>query len=90
MQAKRGKRAVKRLLRSLIKRFGLPKRIVTDKLRSYGAARRKIASGLEHRSNKGLNKIGPRTAICRFENENGASKGFALRAVATVCGMSGN
>ena len=55
LQSKRDKRAAKRLLKGLIKRFGLPKRIVTDKLRSYGAARREIASGLEHRSHKGLN-----------------------------------
>lgn len=55
LQSKRDKRAAKRLLKGLIKRFGLPKRIVTDKLRSYGAARREIASGLKHRSHKGLN-----------------------------------
>ena len=55
LQSKHDKRAAKRLLKSLIKRFGLPKRIVTDKLRSYGAAKREIASGLEHRSHKGLN-----------------------------------
>ena len=33
----------------------LPKRIVTDKLRSYGAARRQVMPGVEHRSHKGLN-----------------------------------
>jgi putative transposase len=55
LQSRRNKRAAKRLLRSLIKRFGLPKRIVTDKLRSYGAAKRDVAPGLEHRSHKGLN-----------------------------------
>ena len=55
LQSKPDKRAAKRLLKSPIKRFGLPKRIVTDKLRSYGAAKREIASGLEHRSHKGLN-----------------------------------
>ena len=55
LQSRRDKRAAKRLLKALIKRFGLPKRIVTDKLRSYGAAKREVASGLEHRSHKGLN-----------------------------------
>ena len=49
LQSKRHKRAAKRLLKALIKRFSLPKRIVTDKLRSYGAARREIASGLTFR-----------------------------------------
>lgn len=53
LQSRRDKRAAKRLLKALIKRFGLPKRIVTDKLRSYGAAKREVASGLEHRSHKG-------------------------------------
>ena len=33
----------------------LPKRIVTDKLRSYGAARRQLMPTVEHRSHKGLN-----------------------------------
>jgi len=55
LQSKRDKRAAKRLLKSLVKRLGLPRRIVTDKLRSYGAAKREVASGLEHRSHKGLN-----------------------------------
>lgn len=55
LQSKRDKRAAKRLLKKLITRHGLPKRIVTDKLRSYGAAKRDVAPGLEHRSHKGLN-----------------------------------
>jgi putative transposase len=33
----------------------LPKRIVTDKLRSYGAAKRQAMPTVEHRSPKGLN-----------------------------------
>lgn len=32
-----------------------PRVIITDKLRSYGAAKRKIMPGVEHRSHKGLN-----------------------------------
>ncbi len=32
-----------------------PKPIVTDKLRSYGAARRQVMPNVEHRSHKGLN-----------------------------------
>ena len=39
------------LLVSLLKRQGLaPKRIITDKLRSYGAAKREVLSAVEHRS----------------------------------------
>lgn len=56
LQSKRNTRAAKRLLRRLMKQHGLvPKRIITDKLRSYGAAKREIAPGVEHRSHKGLN-----------------------------------
>ncbi|TRD17727.1 IS6 family transposase [Palleronia caenipelagi] len=55
LQSRRDKRAAKRLLKSLIKRYGIPRRIVTDKLRSYGAAKREVAPGLKHRSHKGLN-----------------------------------
>lgn len=55
LQSKRDTRAAKRLLTTLLKRHGLPKLIVTDKLRSYGAAKREVAPGLEHRSHKGLN-----------------------------------
>ena len=41
LQPRRDKRAAKRLLIRLMKRWGfVPRRIITDKLRSYGAAKR--------------------------------------------------
>jgi putative transposase len=46
-----------------------PKRIITDKLRSYGAVRRDVMPGVEHRSHKGT--IERRTLICHCEIENG-------------------
>lgn len=56
LQSRRDKRAAKRLLRKLIKRAGsVPKRIITDKLRSYGAAKRELLPKLDHWSHKGLN-----------------------------------
>jgi putative transposase len=56
LQPRRDKRAAKRLLTKLMKRWGLvPKRIITDKLRSYGAGKREVAPGLDHWSHKGLN-----------------------------------
>ena len=56
LQRHRDKRAAKRLLIKLLKRQGwVPRRIVTDKLASYGAAKREVAPGIEHRSHKGLN-----------------------------------
>jgi putative transposase len=55
VQSRRNKSAAKRFLRKLLKRRGAPRVMVTDKLRSYGAARAEIAPGLEHRQHKGLN-----------------------------------
>jgi len=56
LQSRRDKRAAKRLLVKLMKRWGfVPKRIITDKLRSYEGAKREVAPGLDHWSQKGLN-----------------------------------
>ena len=56
VQTRRDTKAAKRLLIRLLKKQGLaPKRIVTDKLRSYGAAKRDVMPAVEHRSHKGLN-----------------------------------
>ncbi|CUX02271.1 transposase (fragment) [Agrobacterium genomosp. 2 str. CFBP 5494] len=56
VQACRNTKAAKRLLLRLLKKQGLaPKRIITDKLRSYGAAKRDVMPTVEHRSHKGLN-----------------------------------
>jgi putative transposase len=56
VQTRRNTKAAKRLLIRLLKKQGCPpKCIVTDKLRSYGAARRQIMPTVEHRSHKGLN-----------------------------------
>ena len=56
VQAHRDTRAAKRLLTRLLKKQGCrPKRMVTDKLRSYGAAKRTVMPDVEHRSHKGLN-----------------------------------
>jgi len=56
LQRRRNKKAAKRLLKRLLRRAEQrPKRIVTDKLPSYGAAKREIAPDLDHWSHKGLN-----------------------------------
>jgi putative transposase len=48
--------AARRLLKRLLRKQGRPpKRIVTDKLGSYAAAKRKVMPKIEHRSHKGLN-----------------------------------
>ena len=56
VQTRRNTKAAKRLLVRLLKKQGCaPKRIVTDKLRSYGAAKRQVMANVDHRSHKGLN-----------------------------------
>jgi putative transposase len=54
VQSRRDKAAANRFLRKLLKRWGRPRVVVTDELRSYGAAKADIAPGLEHRQHKGL------------------------------------
>ena len=56
VQSRRDAKAAKRLLRKLMKRQGrVPRVMITDKLRSYGAAARIIMPGVEHRQHRGLN-----------------------------------
>ncbi|EIM26624.1 transposase [Microvirga lotononidis] len=56
VQTRRDTKAAKRLLKRLLKKQGCaPKRLITDKLGSYAAARRQIMPRVEHRSHKGLN-----------------------------------
>lgn len=56
VQSRRNTKAAKRLMRKLLKRHGsAPRVMITDKLRSYGAAKREVMPGVEHRSHKGLN-----------------------------------
>ena len=53
---RRNTKAAKRLLTRLMKKQGVaPKRIITDKLPSYAAAKRQVMPSVEHRSHKGLN-----------------------------------
>ncbi len=56
VQTRRDTKAAKRLLKRLLKKQGRPpRRMITDKLGSYAAARRQIIPRTEHRSHKGLN-----------------------------------
>jgi putative transposase len=55
VQSRRNKAAALRFFRKLFKVWGQPRVIVTDKLRSYGAAKAVLAPGIEHRQHKGLN-----------------------------------
>ena len=56
VQSRRDKWAAKRPLRKLLKRHcRAPRVMITDKLASYGAAKKEITPGVEHRQHKGLN-----------------------------------
>lgn len=56
VQSRRDKKAAKRLLRKLLKKQGwAPRVMVTDKLKSYAAAKREVMLGVEHRQHKGIN-----------------------------------
>jgi putative transposase len=56
VQSRRDAKAAKRLLRKLLKKqVRAPRVIVTDKLKSYAAAKRTIMPGVEHRQHKGVN-----------------------------------
>lgn len=56
VQSRRDTGAAVRHLRKLIRKQGrVPRVLVTDKLRSYSAARRTMKMSFEHRPHKGLN-----------------------------------
>jgi putative transposase len=56
VQSRRNTKAAKRFFRKLLKGFcSVPRVIVTDKLASYGAAKREILPAVEHRQSRYLN-----------------------------------
>jgi putative transposase len=72
---RRNTKAARRLWIRLLKKQGLlPKRMVTDRLRSYGAAKRQVIPDVEHRSHKGLNNRAE--SISHFENGSKCGKAF--------------
>lgn len=84
LQRRRDKNAAKRLLHRLMKRQErAPKRFITDKLRSYGAAKREIAPCVEQRSHKGLNNRAENSHL-PFRKRERAMPGFL--SLLEVCG----
>ena len=56
VQRRRNKKAAKRFFRKLLKGHQyVPRNMITDKLKSYGAAKKEIMPGVEHHQDKGLN-----------------------------------
>ncbi len=56
VQSRRDRAAAKKFFRRLLKRLTyVPRVVITDKLASYGAARREVLPSVEHRQHKRLN-----------------------------------
>ncbi|MFD3622326.1 IS6 family transposase [Streptomyces sp. NPDC058676] len=93
VQNRRNKAAARRFFRRLLKKTGVvPRVIVTDKLRSYGAAHREIMPSVEHRSHKGLNNRAENSHQPTRQRER-AMKGFrstggAQRFLSAFSGIS--
>lgn len=66
----RDRKAALRFLKKSMRRHGRPESIVTDKLRSYGAARRNLARERTARSGAG-STTGPRIRTCPSDDESG-------------------
>jgi len=56
VQSRRNRKAAKKFFRKLLKGLHyVPRVVITDKLKSYGAAKREILPGVEHRQSRYLN-----------------------------------
>ncbi|WP_329375923.1 IS6 family transposase [Streptomyces sp. NBC_01483] len=93
VQNRRNKAAARRFFRRLMKRTrAVPRVIVTDRLRSYGAAHREVMPSVEHRSHKGLNNRAENSHQPTRQSEQ-AMKGFrsvgaAQRFLSAFSGIS--
>ncbi|WP_406723684.1 IS6 family transposase [Streptomyces sp. GD-15H] len=93
VQNRRDRAAARRFFRRLMKKTGtVPRVVVTDKLRSYGAAHREVMPSVEHRSHKGLNNRAENSHQPTRQRER-AMKGFrstggAQRFLAAFSGIS--
>ncbi|WP_055625789.1 IS6 family transposase [Streptomyces hirsutus] len=93
VQSRRNRAAARRFFRRLLKKTrAVPRVMVTDKLRSYGAAHREVMPSVEHRSHKGLNNRAENSHQPTRQRER-AMKGFrsvggAQRFLSAFSGIS--
>ncbi|MFF9764657.1 MULTISPECIES: IS6 family transposase [Streptomyces] len=93
VQSRRDTAATRHFFRRLLKKtHALPRVVVTDELRSYGAAHREVMPSVEHRSHKGLNNRAENSHQPTRRRER-AMKGFrstggAQRFLAAFSGIS--
>ncbi len=85
-------KAAKSLLTRLLSLQGVtPKRIVTDKLGSYGVAKRKVIPTVEHRSHKSLNNHAENSHLPLRKRERAMQKfkspGLLQRFLTTFSGL---
>lgn len=79
VQRRRNKQAAKKFLRKLLKGLTyVPLVIVTDKLKSYGAAKREILPGVEHRQHRYLNNRAENSHSL-LVSASGGCNGLSLR-----------
>ncbi|WP_153039327.1 DDE-type integrase/transposase/recombinase, partial [Pseudovibrio axinellae] len=92
LQKRRNTKAARRLLTRLLSKQGVaPKRMITDKLGSYRAAKRKVMPAVEHRSHKGLNNRAENSHLPLRKRERAMQKfkspGQLQRFLATFSGL---
>jgi len=95
VQSRRNTKAAERLLRRLLKKQGCPpRRMITDKLASYAAARRQVMPDVEHRSHKGLNNRAenshlplrrPEQAMQGFRSQRGLQRFTSVFSASATC-----
>ncbi|MFF7928438.1 IS6 family transposase [Streptomyces mirabilis] len=93
VQNRRDKAAARRFFRRLMKKTGtVPRVVVTDKLRSYGAAHRVVMPSVEHRQSKYLNNRAENshqpTRQCERAMKGFRSIGGAQRFLSAFSGIS--
>jgi putative transposase len=85
VQSRRNKKAAKKFFRKLLKGLTyVPRVIITDKLQSYGAAKREILPSVEHRQHRyliAISMIAPRIHISRPASGSGACRGSSRRVM---------
>ena len=75
--AKRDKAAALKLLKRVMRKYGRPRLIVTDRLRAYSAAADEIGVADRHAVGRRLNNRA-RLLINRFDDENERCNGFEV------------
>jgi putative transposase len=89
VQSRRNARAAKKFLRKLMRNWGVPRVVVTDKLKSYDVALREDYPSADHRSHKGLNNRAEAShrhtrrrekIIARFKSPGHAQKFLSARS----------